>query len=55
MQLLELSGILTIFFCGIFMSHYAWHNVTDSSRITTRYEFLDNKLLTYTPVQLNFS
>ncbi|KAH6786333.1 Na+/H+ exchanger 3 [Perilla frutescens var. hirtella] len=38
-ELLELSGILTVFFCGIFMSHYAWHNVTDSSRITTRHVF----------------
>ncbi|CAK9308696.1 unnamed protein product [Citrullus colocynthis] len=38
-ELLELSGILTVFFCGIIMSHYAWHNVTDSSRITTRHVF----------------
>ncbi|XP_031284199.1 sodium/hydrogen exchanger 4 isoform X3 [Pistacia vera] len=38
-ELLELSGILTVFFCGIFMSHYAWYNVTDSSRITTRHIF----------------
>ncbi|PIM97454.1 hypothetical protein CDL12_30076 [Handroanthus impetiginosus] len=38
-ELLELSGILTVFFSGIFMSHYAWHNVTDSSRITTRHMF----------------
>lgn len=37
LQLLQLSGILTVFFCGIVMSHYAWHNVSDSSRITTRY------------------
>ncbi|VVA41574.1 PREDICTED: sodium/hydrogen exchanger, partial [Prunus dulcis] len=37
--LLELSGILTVFFCGILMSHYAWHNVTESSRITTRHVF----------------
>ncbi|KAK3423885.1 hypothetical protein EUGRSUZ_F00635 [Eucalyptus grandis] len=36
-ELLELSGILTVFFCGILMSHYAWHNVTESSRITTRH------------------
>jgi hypothetical protein len=36
-QLLELSGILTVFFCGIVMSHYAWHNVTESSRITTKW------------------
>ncbi|XP_008227059.1 PREDICTED: sodium/hydrogen exchanger 4 [Prunus mume] len=38
-ELLDLSGILTIFFCGILMSHYAWHNVTESSRITTRNVF----------------
>nr|KJB45175.1 hypothetical protein B456_007G294000 [Gossypium raimondii] len=34
-ELLNLSGILTVFFCGIVMSHYTWHNVTQSSRITT--------------------
>ncbi|XP_065862488.1 sodium/hydrogen exchanger 4 isoform X2 [Euphorbia lathyris] len=38
-ELLELSGILTVFFCGILMSHYAWHNLTESSRITTRHVF----------------
>ncbi|XP_071916459.1 sodium/hydrogen exchanger 4-like isoform X5 [Coffea arabica] len=38
-ELLNLSGILTVFFCGIFMSHYAWHNTTESSKITTRYVF----------------
>lgn len=38
-ELLSLSGILTIFFCGIVMSHYTWHNVTESSRITTRHAF----------------
>ncbi|KAG6532180.1 hypothetical protein ZIOFF_006018 [Zingiber officinale] len=38
-QLLSLSGILTIFFCGIIMSHYTWHNVTERSRITTRHAF----------------
>lgn len=36
-QLFYLSGILTVFFCGIVMSHYTWHNVTESSRITTKY------------------
>ncbi|RZC46132.1 hypothetical protein C5167_039083 [Papaver somniferum] len=35
-ELLHLSGILTVFFCGIVMSHYAWHNVTENSRVTTR-------------------
>lgn len=39
MQLLDLSGILTVFFSGVIMSHYAWHNVTESSRITTRYSW----------------
>ncbi|XVF31286.1 hypothetical protein REPUB_Repub16aG0132800 [Reevesia pubescens] len=38
-ELLSLSGILTVFFCGIFMSHYTWHNVTESSRITTKHAF----------------
>ncbi|KAF5728438.1 sodium/hydrogen exchanger 4 [Tripterygium wilfordii] len=38
-ELFELSGILTVFICGIVMSHYAWHNVTESSRITTRHVF----------------
>ncbi|KAI4307932.1 hypothetical protein L6164_031056 [Bauhinia variegata] len=38
-ELLELSGILTVFFCGILMSHYAWHNVTEISRVTTRHVF----------------
>lgn len=38
-ELLNLSGILTVFFCGIVMSHYTWHNVTESSRITTKHAF----------------
>ncbi|KAJ4981583.1 hypothetical protein NE237_032420 [Protea cynaroides] len=38
-ELLHLSGILTVFFCGIVMSHYAWYNVTENSRITTRHIF----------------
>ncbi|KAG6534756.1 hypothetical protein ZIOFF_008659 [Zingiber officinale] len=39
LQLLDLSGILTVFFYGIVMSHYTWHNVTESSRITTKHAF----------------
>ncbi|WVZ63093.1 hypothetical protein U9M48_012758, partial [Paspalum notatum var. saurae] len=35
-KLLDFSGILMAFFCGIVMSHYTWHNVTESSRITTK-------------------
>ncbi|XP_047324796.1 sodium/hydrogen exchanger 2-like [Impatiens glandulifera] len=38
-ELFDLSGILTVFFCGIVMSHYTWHNVTESSRVTTRHAF----------------
>ncbi|WOL13976.1 sodium/hydrogen exchanger 4 [Canna indica] len=38
-ELFHLSGILTVFFCGIAMSHYAWHNVTENSRITARHIF----------------
>ncbi|KAL3381777.1 hypothetical protein AABB24_001732 [Solanum stoloniferum] len=38
-ELFYLSGILTVFFCGIVMSHYTWHNVTESSRVTTRHTF----------------
>ncbi|KAK7277874.1 hypothetical protein RJT34_22893 [Clitoria ternatea] len=38
-ELCGLSGILTVFFCGIVMSHYTWHNVTESSRITTKHAF----------------
>ena len=36
LQLMSLSGILTVFFCGIVMSHYTWHNVSESSRITSK-------------------
>ncbi|CAF2327906.1 BnaA10g09580D [Brassica napus] len=35
-ELFSLSGILTVFFCGVLMSHYASYNVTESSRITSR-------------------
>ncbi|AES91776.2 Na+/H+ exchanger 1 [Medicago truncatula] len=38
-ELFSFSAILTVFFCGILMSHYTWHNVTESSRITTKHTF----------------
>ncbi|KAL2610394.1 hypothetical protein R1flu_028967 [Riccia fluitans] len=38
-ELFSLSGILTVFFCGIVMSHYTWHNVTERSRVTTKHAF----------------
>ncbi|KAG0449494.1 hypothetical protein HPP92_027341 [Vanilla planifolia] len=47
-ELLGLSGILTVFFCGIVMSHYTWHNVTESSRITTKHVFATLSFITET-------
>lgn len=38
-EVFKLSGILTVFFCGILMSHYAWHNVTHKSQVTTKHSF----------------
>ncbi|KAI3506687.1 hypothetical protein L1887_21250 [Cichorium endivia] len=38
-EVFKLSGILTVFFCGIVMSHYAWHNVTLNSQVTTKHTF----------------
>ncbi|KAD6120172.1 hypothetical protein R6Q59_000433 [Mikania micrantha] len=38
-EVFGLSGILTVFFCGIVMSHYAWHNVTHKSQVTTKHTF----------------
>ncbi|KAK1412531.1 hypothetical protein QVD17_33866 [Tagetes erecta] len=38
-DMFALSGILAVFFCGIAMSHYAWHNVTDNSQVTTKHSF----------------
>ncbi|RDX74149.1 Sodium/hydrogen exchanger 4, partial [Mucuna pruriens] len=47
-ELFNLSGILTVFFCGILMSHYAWHNVTETSRITIRHVFATMSFITET-------
>ncbi|KAL9235802.1 hypothetical protein vseg_010537 [Gypsophila vaccaria] len=38
-ELFDFSGILSVFFCGIVMSHYTWHNVTESSRISLKHGF----------------
>ncbi|XP_063943303.1 sodium/hydrogen exchanger 1 isoform X3 [Daucus carota subsp. sativus] len=38
-ELFDLSGILTAFFCGLVMSHYAWHSMTDGSKVATRHAF----------------
>ncbi|KAK2649322.1 hypothetical protein Ddye_016811 [Dipteronia dyeriana] len=33
-ELCYYSGILTVFFYGIVMSHYNWHNITSKSKVT---------------------
>ncbi|XP_051131056.1 sodium/hydrogen exchanger 1-like [Andrographis paniculata] len=38
-QLCNLSGILTVFFCGIVMSHYTLYNMTASAKVTTKHVF----------------
>jgi NhaP-type Na+/H+ or K+/H+ antiporter len=37
--LLDLSGILSIFFCGITMSHYTWHSISASARVMSVHNF----------------
>ncbi|XP_074314780.1 sodium/hydrogen exchanger 1-like [Silene latifolia] len=38
-ELFNLSGILSVFFCGMSMSHYTSYNVTEISRTTTKHMF----------------
>lgn len=35
----ELSGIMALFFCGIIMQHYCFHNLSKSSQITSHNAF----------------
>ncbi|KAL5068709.1 hypothetical protein RYX36_019596 [Vicia faba] len=51
-ELLNLSGILTIFFCGIVMSHYTWHNVAGNSRTTTKHSFATLSFIAETSIFL---
>lgn len=32
-EILGLSGIMTLFFCGVVMSHYSYHNVSKDSQL----------------------
>ncbi|KAL4425563.1 hypothetical protein ABPG75_009579 [Micractinium tetrahymenae] len=36
---LGLSGIFSVFFCGIAMSHYTWHALSPSAKVVTVYLF----------------
>ncbi|KAK4441736.1 Sodium/hydrogen exchanger 2 [Sesamum alatum] len=47
-ELFDLSGILTVFLCGIVMSHYTWYNVTERSRVTTKHTFATLSLIAET-------
>jgi len=33
-EILEMSGIVSVFFCGILMGHYAWYNVSQICQIS---------------------
>lgn len=38
-EALGLSAILSVFFCGIAMSHYTWHNLSPPAKVLTRHGF----------------
>jgi solute carrier family 9 (sodium/hydrogen exchanger), member 6/7 len=38
-EILGLSGIMAIFFCGVIMAHYAWHNLSTKSQEGTQLVF----------------
>ncbi len=35
-EVFELSGIMSVFFCGVALSHYAWHSLSDAAQITSK-------------------
>jgi sodium/hydrogen exchanger 8 len=38
-EVLEMSGIMSVFFCGISMAHYNWYNLSASARLVTSQTF----------------
>ena len=38
-EVLEMSGIMSVFFCGIAMAHYNWYNLSASARLVTAQTF----------------
>lgn len=38
-EMLGLSGIMSLFFCGICNSHYSFYNVCHASKISSKYSF----------------
>ncbi|CAN0559480.1 unnamed protein product, partial [Ectocarpus sp. 12 AP-2014] len=35
-EALDLSGILAVFFCGLTLSHYAWHSLEENAQVSCR-------------------
>jgi len=38
-EALGLSGVLSVFFCGITLSHYAWYSLSPKAQISTKITF----------------
>jgi len=38
-QLAQLSGIVSIFFCGVVLQHYNWYNISEEGKHCTEYGF----------------
>ena len=38
-EVLDMSGIMSVFFCGIAMAHYNWYNLSASARLVTSQAF----------------
>lgn len=38
-EIAHLSGIIALFACGVMQAHYAWYNISNVSRTTTRHAF----------------
>ncbi|CAN0411340.1 unnamed protein product, partial [Ectocarpus sp. 8 AP-2014] len=35
-EALDLSGILAVFFCGLTLSHYAWHSLGENAQVASK-------------------
>ena len=49
-EAIQLSGIMSLFFCGIVLSHYNWHNLSDASKVSTHHIFKGFAMTTETIV-----
>lgn len=47
-EIMGLSGIMSLFFCGILMAHYARHNISEHARTATHYTFRSFSLISET-------